>query len=191
MKRCKKCGVEIEEEARFCSSCGAKVEGGENPASNPPDYNASKKPFQNSTELQILCCPRCGNKDLQVTTELGGIVSGGVYNSGKFGGISVASNDTYWICRNCGKKFKNPDGIREDVKAFKRFANVFDVFGIVGGFVMFVLLLILGEIIWAFVADVITLGIFLLIGIPFKIWASRSEKSLYELEEGMGRFQNQ
>ena len=81
------------------------------------------------------CCPRCGNDDLQATTETNTQTQGKNYSAGQgclgytlagpfgllcglcgAGKTTTTANKTYWVCSKCGKKFRNPDEIREEIK---------------------------------------------------------------------------
>ena len=188
MKYCKNCGAEIEMDAKFCTSCGVKIEHCENTLKIPQNDDDSEMIPQNTNEILSLCCPRCGNKDLQVATEMNGMVTGGLYNSGKYGGMSVASNETYWVCLKCGNKFRNPDEIRENIKILKGFSKFFTIFGMVCGFLMFIILTSI-DISLGLAVGGCVIGLFLLLCIPFNTKASHSEKVLYGLENGMRKFQ--
>ena len=79
-----------------------------------------------------LCCPHCGNKNIQVTTETNVSTTGKNYSGGKgclgflmFGPLGLlcgscgggqkttSTSTTYWVCPNCGHKFESPTDLRE------------------------------------------------------------------------------
>lgn len=82
-----------------------------------------------------LCCPQCGNHDLQAINETSTQTTGGGYSAGKgclgyliFGPLGLlcggcgsgakttTTNTTYWVCSKCGKKFKSPQDLRKEVE---------------------------------------------------------------------------
>lgn len=115
---CKKCGTDMGN-STFCPHCGqpasvpeydAEVVGGTKNASNNEQANG----------YSGIKCPHCGSNNCQPMTETK--VSGGGYDPGSgccgyilFGPLGLlcgacnsgttSSNRTYWICRNCGRRF--------------------------------------------------------------------------------------
>lgn len=82
--------------------------------------------------MNNLCCPHCGNPDLQVTNEVNTQTTGSGYSVGQgclgyllFGPLGLlcggcgsgqkttTTNTTFWVCSKCGHKFQNPDDIRK------------------------------------------------------------------------------
>lgn len=93
------------------------------------EYNINEK----------ICCPRCGSKHLQITTETNVHTSGKNYSGAQgclgalmFGPMGLlcgscgrgqkttVTNTRYWVCFDCGNKFKNPNDIREQLEKTKK-----------------------------------------------------------------------
>lgn len=102
---CPECGREVSDKAASCPNCGVTI--------NPATINMS-----NGSSVK---CPKCGNRNCQLTTEI--TSSGKDFSAGKgfcgallLGPIGVLcgacgkgktiQSTSYWICANCGKKFK-------------------------------------------------------------------------------------
>ena len=73
--------------------------------------------METATYVKI-CCPRCGGKDLNIIgdRDIGGSVVSGMgvsafagTKAGVIAGASGLQQKTYWICKKCGRKFRNPD----------------------------------------------------------------------------------
>lgn len=163
---------------------------------------------------QKFCCPQCGNKDLQVTTETNTQTTGSNYSGGKgclgfllFGPLGLlcgscgqgqtttTTNHTYWICPKCGKKFTNPDELRQKINSLQ--SSVFAVMCIIGAIAAFLFFAIFAEADAgvAFMLGAFTFGIFALIGFLAKKMndsqRSKLENELYELESSMNRFKDE
>jgi DNA-directed RNA polymerase subunit RPC12/RpoP len=86
-----------------------------------------------------ICCPQCGNTELQVLNETNVETTGKNYSASKgclgylmFGPLGVlcgscgkgqqtkTTNTTYWTCPKCGKKFRTPEDIRKDKELNKK-----------------------------------------------------------------------
>ena len=97
-----------------------------------------------------LCCPDCGNRDLQVTTETRTQTTGSDFSVGKgclgyllFGPLGIlcgacgqgkqttTTNTTYWVCPKCGKKFRNPEDMRRELENQKKTIPIMVIFGII------------------------------------------------------------
>lgn len=108
------------------------------------------------------CCPHCGNKDVQATTETNTTTTGSNFSAGKgclgyllFGPLgilcgscgnnqqTVTTNTTHWHCSNCGKKFRNPDEIIKENENFLRSSGI--AVGIIGAISIIVILFIFRE----------------------------------------------
>ncbi len=165
---------------------------------------------------QNFCCPQCGNKDLQVTTETHTQTTGSNYSGGKgclgfllFGPLGLlcgscgqgqtttTTNHTYWICPKCGKKFTHPDELRQKIDALQSQSSVFPAMCIMGAIAAFLFFAIFAEA-HAGVACMLgglTFGIFALIGFGVKkaneSQRSKMEDELYVLESEMNAFKNE
>jgi len=128
---CKNCGAQIDGNALFCPSCGK---------SNDAN-TALAQPVENSQKPDWLTCLQCGSSALQLVTETevtGG--GGGGYSAGKgcLGGLLMgpagllcgacgskgkpvqSTNKNYWLCSQCGNKFRNPKEEYKEVIAAER-----------------------------------------------------------------------
>ena len=112
-----------------------------------------------------ICCPQCGSKDIQVTTETHTSSSGGGYSGGKgclgfvlFGPLGLlcgscgqkqqttVSTTTSMVCTKCGKQFKNPEDLKTQIEALEKNAGtVITVSLIVGSIVAILLFAMLCE----------------------------------------------
>lgn len=143
-----------------------------------------------------LCCPNCGSTQLTVTTDrdwgaaaLGGIAGaavGGVVS----GAIGVASNlqqQTFFVCSDCGHRFRNPKELENEAKIYgKRSILVSIVSGVM---ILLCLILIIA-------VDLVFIDIFfgaiaaiLIVCIIFmNKKAQKPKKELEEIQRGMSRF---
>lgn len=163
---------------------------------------------------QNFCCPQCGYKKLQVVTETNTQTTGSNYSGGKgclgfllFGPLGLlcgscgqgqtttTTNTTYWVCPQCGKKFKHPDELRKKIDSLNK--SVFNVMCIIGIVMAVIFLMVFAEVDIGFatILGLFTFGIFALIGYIFdkmNISArSKLEEELYELQRNMNRFKDE
>lgn len=144
MKLCPFCGRAIEDDARYCSGCGKKINEHDEITHNPiteamlhydemPDVITKRK-------REIVRCPRCGEHSLHPLSETTTSVQtfGGGYSSGKgclgwllFGPVGLlcgglgqkqrtsihTDNKLYWICNECGFKFRNIDDWNNEIES--------------------------------------------------------------------------
>ena len=75
---CKKCGTQIEDNVRFCPSCGT---------------DQTEKATQKKGSFH---CPKCGSEELQVTPSV---------ENNKFMLMPLKKTLNYWSCKNCGTRF--------------------------------------------------------------------------------------
>lgn len=94
--------------------------------------------METATYVKI-CCPRCGGKDLNIIgdRDIGGSVVSGMgvsafagTKAGVIAGASGLQQKTYWICKKCGRKFRNPDELMAEVEAYQKRAKGFKIVGI-------------------------------------------------------------
>lgn len=136
MKKCLFCGRINDDDALFCCKCGR--------AFNEED-NIIAEAMLNYDEIvtapipKHLCCPRCRSNHLQATVEtstsaktrrkgyspakgcLGSLLFGSWgWLFGAFGQrrktVIETINRNYWICADCGNKFRNIRDWREEIK---------------------------------------------------------------------------
>ncbi len=105
-----------------------------------------------------ICCPHCGNRELQVQTETNVQTSGKGYSASKGccgymllgplgllcgscgqGQKTTTTNTTYWTCPKCGNRFRSPNDLREEISNNKKAQIAVAVLGIV--FAIFIMIL--------------------------------------------------
>lgn len=111
MSYCQFCGNELEDGALFCSTCGKSQQTAPKPARRV--RNASAK---------HLHCPNCGSSELSavVESEISGGMSVNHSFTRKTGVSSHKFNNThrnYWMCKDCGHKFRNLQNLEEELAA--------------------------------------------------------------------------
>ncbi len=111
MAFCSKCGANIDDAADFCSVCGEKTASQAQSAAVQP----AAPQFQSATPQRMIHCPHCKSSDITITTESS--VDGAVTSSaGRFAATSVSNTHrNYWICKNCGAKFRNIQNLEEEI----------------------------------------------------------------------------
>lgn len=102
---CSKCGNQIADGDSFCGKCGAVT-------SVKQQNTVSTAQTTNG-----LHCPNCKSRNLAITTESS--VNGGLTTHHGAGSITSFSNShrNYWICNDCGSKFRNIQNPEEDLKS--------------------------------------------------------------------------
>ncbi|MBQ7779612.1 MAG: zinc ribbon domain-containing protein [Clostridia bacterium] len=110
MSICPNCNTNLPDGASFCASCGTKI-GTDAPQQAPSaPINGSK-----------LHCPNCKSHNLTVTTESS--ITGAVSthsHGGRFSSTHVSNNhQTFWICGDCGTKFRNIQSLEEEIIKYK------------------------------------------------------------------------
>lgn len=99
--QCINCGKILNNGEQFCSNCGANQFG----AGGQPGIN-----MNNQRNFNSLKCPRCGGTNLQAVSDVSGkgaklwklCLCGflGLCGAGK------TKTEHFWVCANCGNKFK-------------------------------------------------------------------------------------
>lgn len=116
---CNNCGTQIPENTHFCPKCGQTTQ----------KTNISTAPVnQQSNNLKKLHCPNCKSHNVQVTTESS--VTGAVTtHHGGFSTSHVSNNhQTFWVCSDCGTKFRNIQSLEEEISKCKNTHIVLFVF---------------------------------------------------------------
>lgn len=131
-KKCPSCGFEYDDSFSFCPKCGiASDQTGDAPkvseqtpaqtasvqnvtpppvSQNPPAYPNYVPQPQTPPEQPRMKCPKCGSTNLQIISDTHG--KGAKFWKlclcGIFGlcGTGKTKTDHYWVCMNCGHKFK-------------------------------------------------------------------------------------
>ena len=156
--------------------------------------------MQNQSSLPELCCPHCGNKELSPLSErdLGGALAGGIagaaLSGSLLGGAATAATymdaQTFWLCKKCGHKFRNPSELLKEYNVFKKRAIGLSI--ACGIFGVLSLVLTIGM----FSMDLGVIGVFALIAtvifilVPLLTFgrANKRKKAYDELISGMKRF---
>lgn len=143
---CNKCGKENKDGSLFCSSCGnpfqsesaeeVATQGTQQVSQSVQNAEATMQ-TSNGKPLHIVC-PKCGSRNLSVTNEVNVQTSGKDFSAGKAclgnamfgplgilcgscgGGKKVSSTNTvFWICNDCGNKFKHFDEMEKEIAKLK------------------------------------------------------------------------
>ena len=152
------------------------------------------------------CCPQCGNEELQVTTETSTQTTGKNYSAGQgclgyllFGPLGLlcgacgegkqttTTNTTYWVCPKCGKKFRNPDELRNELESKKKTPTIMLIAGVIFAIIMFIALSGADAGV-AFMLALFSFAIFgLFAGVSY-LGLKKAEEEIDELEAEMRRF---
>ena len=121
MAFCSNCGAQIQDGVAFCASCGTKV--------GKVQTHTTVADAPSTTGK--LHCPQCKSDKIQITTESS--VTGAVTTH--HGGMSSThmSNEhrNYWICTQCGTKFRNIQNLEEEIAKTKKLPVVYTVITII------------------------------------------------------------
>ena len=160
-----------------------------------------------------MCCPNCGNTNLQVVNEVNTSTSGGGYSAGKgclgyliFGPLGLlcgacgskqqtnTTNTTYWVCSKCGHKFKSPQELRKELNSKKGTIPAFIVLGIIMTVLCFFLFfgVVLNEVdatdemkVFCTIASLMPAVIFFIAAGVTSGSCNRKEGEIYALEQRM------
>ena len=110
MRFCPNCGTELDPGTRFCNNCGHSLQS----ISPAPRKNNSKNPRR-------MHCPECKSSDIApiVETEITGGTSLNHSLTRRTSVSTMQFNNThrnYWMCSNCGTKFRNLQNLEEELK---------------------------------------------------------------------------
>lgn len=154
----------------------------------------------------FFCCPHCGNRDIQATTETNTTTKGSNFSAGKgclgyllFGPLgilcglcgshqqTVSTNTTYWHCSKCGKKFRNPD---ENIEDYEKQKNTFKITMIVTFIIAAIILFfICNEHLLFFLLGVIGEVLMLLLAFnSYNKFIEAEIEKAYEQKESMKKF---
>lgn len=139
MKYCPTCGTQISDSAAFCSECGTHI----------PGITDVKNTVQSNrrTGRKSIHCPECGSTNLApiVESENNGGVAVSSPISQRMGMTSYSSVTThrnYWVCQDCGYKFRNLDNLKEELTKKSKLLKPLLIIGILAT----VMLLLMGII---------------------------------------------
>ncbi len=126
MAFCQNCGASLTDNAEFCTSCGTKT--------------GAAQSVMNTPNTRKMHCPQCRSHNIAPINESS--VTGGLTTH--HGGISSThfSNQqrAFWMCADCGAKFRSIPSLEEEIKKSKSTPIVMTIFAIIG----FILTLYLG-----------------------------------------------
>ncbi len=124
---------------KFCENCGKEIPAGMNHCTNCTSF-ANQQPV-NPRVANKLHCPNCKSSNIAITTESS--VTGGLTTH--HGGVSSThmsnSHRNFWICSDCGTKFRNIQNLEEEIKRSKSTPIVYTVLSIIGLIITIVLLM--------------------------------------------------
>lgn len=113
MSFCPQCGQQVADGLRFCSNCGAQQ------VQDAPATQSQTTTVQ-PTDVRKLHCPNCRSTNIVITTE--DSVSGALTTgSGHIAATTVETKHrNYWICCDCGTKFRNIQNLEEELAKAKK-----------------------------------------------------------------------
>ena len=183
---CPKCGKELSDDSRFCRYCGSQIQTEISNREVSVNHNTVTVHTTKveSSDLDIgYFCPNCKSRKLQLIseTDTSSTTSGGGYSGGKgclgyllLGPIgllcgacgsqskTVTANSTrrFWVCQDCGNKFRMPDEIRQEEEQSRKLIRVYKAllaFSVAALFLLLMIEIILThfELWWADAAVVI------------------------------------
>ena len=144
MRSCPFCGRAIDDDARYCSGCCKEIDEHDEITHNPITeamLHYDEMPVVITKRKNgIVRCPRCGERNLHPLNETTTSVqtSGGGYSSSKgclgwllFGPVGLlcgglgqkqrtsvnTANKLYWVCNECGFKFRNLDDWNNEIES--------------------------------------------------------------------------
>ncbi|MCD8025690.1 MAG: hypothetical protein LUF33_01820 [Clostridiales bacterium] len=155
-----------------------------------------------------ICCPQCGNRDLQVQT-ITDVKSEGKNFSGTkgclgyilFGPLGLlcgscgqkekitTTNSTYWTCPKCGKKFRAPEELQKEIEVNKKAFVGQAVLGVIIAIICVIALYSSTGLGLALITGIIVLA--MTVGGFYLMTRSKNKKieaELQQLEEDMQRF---
>lgn len=150
MRSCPFCGMAIDDDARYCSGCGREIDVHDEITHNPITeamLHYDEIPIAiTKQKCGIVRCPRCGGHNLYPLNETTTSVqtSGGCYSSSKgclgwlfldpvgllCGGLGQkqrtsinTAHKLFWVCNECGFKFRNLDDWNTEIETKKNSKN--------------------------------------------------------------------
>ena len=145
-----------------------------------------------------LVCPCCGSTDLAMATDrdiAGAVANGAVAFAvgGALGGISSAASNlkqqTFWVCKKCGNRFRNPKELKAEAdmyqkrfKALMIFGGIVAVICLIASIAIFSTTAVVGVLFLLFAA------FFSLTPLILRKKANDRYRELKEIEDGMRQF---
>ncbi len=145
---CNKCGAQISDNAEACSSCGEVI---------PRQPSLSTK----------LHCPKCKSHNLTVTTESS--VEGAITAHSSYTGVSSTKVESihrnFWVCSDCGTKFRNIQNLEEEIAHAKKKPKAFGIIAAIFFAIAIFFIINLIRKPWAIIIFGAATGFFLLIAL--------------------------
>lgn len=111
-KICPNCSSVVEKDHAFCPLCGTKIE-----QSATHDHT-----YEQHTNNK-LHCPKCYSIDLVNATE-SNVTSGLTFTQNKISSTTFSNaHKHFWLCKNCGEKFRNISNLKEEIEALRQSQN--------------------------------------------------------------------
>lgn len=125
MSTCPHCQATIQEGYAFCTACGKKLSEAPQQGNPVPQQQAASRP------VGKLHCPQCGSHNFSAVTESS--VNGAVStHHGSFSSTHVSNTHrNYWMCADCGTKFRNLQNLEEEIAKSKKNPIIFAVLGVI------------------------------------------------------------
>lgn len=141
MSYCTKCGVEVLEGSAFCSACGNKMTA---EAAAPMEQTQP----ENLRQRKKMHCPVCKSRNISPTTEATSHqgMSYRVTKRISVGGANT-TNKNYWMCADCGNKFRNIKELETEGRKLKK--AILPLFGALTA--VFLLFLLIAPELWVMV----------------------------------------
>ena len=167
---------------------------------------------ENMNNQKHFCCPQCGNRNLQITTQTDVTTTGKGYSAGKgclgyfllgpigllcgacgSGQKTTVKDTKRWACSNCGNNFEAPDDIKARAKELSAVNKIFIGLLVFGLVTIVPLLVFVGsqgeEIPPVLLLMLIVLGLLMALVPIFNMSAVKKLKTeAYTLESSMQRF---
>lgn len=165
MKYCKHCGKEIGD-AKFCPHCGK------------PQHTEQ----ESRTGRRRLHCPQCRSEQLSAVTEA--TQTGGVATSSRLtrnvavtGYSANTVNRHYWMCQECGHKFRNLEDLNDEIMKESKQAKGAKIAAIVFGvFCLFIVLGMMADEVMMVLMLMPAVMLLLICVIFFVIWLTTKKK---------------
>lgn len=180
MRYCTICGAEVPEGSVFCGVCGKRLDEVSAASSGQPVMENAG----NMRQRKKMHCPVCKGRNLSPTTEAA-THQGASYRVTKRVSVGGATttNKTYWLCADCGKKFRNIPELEEEGKRQRGGAITFAVLAALMALICFFIIcfstrkspLLLFPFLWGF-------GVFGALALVFWSRRHRTEKELEYLK---------
>lgn len=126
MQVCPNCHSSMADHATFCTGCGEKLN--------------VQRPAATAGRLH---CPQC--KSVQITPVVESSVTGAMTAHSGNGGMSATSfsnvHRNYWMCQNCGTKFRNIQNLEEELVTEKKKVTLYSIISAIGAAILLFLII--------------------------------------------------